>query len=674
MKYYLSTLLLTAMLFVACSPDKPIETPSAEAEFEWQADRFADIRVLRYQIPGFDKLSLKQKKFVYYLTEAGLSGRDIMYDSNYRHNLKIRKAFENIMTNFSGDKSTDDWKALSTYAKQMWFANGIHHHYSMNKFKPGFTRAYMESVLKASNASLDDASLTAIFDPNFDAKKVSLDAKGDLVKNSAVNFYGPDVTQKEAEAYYANLIDKSDLEPVSYGLNSKVVKNADGTISEKVWHADGMYGPAIKEMIKWLTLAMDVTENDKQREALGLLIEYYETGDLEKWDDYNILWSSTKDGDVDYITGFVEVYNDPLGYKGSYETIVQIKDFEASERMQVLANNVQWFEDNSTILDKHKKKNVVGVSYNVVNVAGESGDASPSTPIGVNLPNATWIRAKHGSKSVSLGNIVDAYDKASGPGMLKEFAHDEEEIARAQEHGELADKLATALHEVIGHASGQIEPGVGTPKQTLKSYSSTIEEARADIVALYYLMDPKLIELGLIPSLEVGKAEYDGFISNGLLKQLRRLEMGEQVEESHMRNRQLIASWVFEKGAADEVISKVERDGKIFYNINDYDKLRTLFGELLRELQRITSEGDYDAAQTLVETYGVKVDPTVHKQVLDRAEKLNIAPYSGFINPKLVPQTNDAGEITDIKVEYPHDFVGQMLEYAKKYSFLPSEN
>ena len=621
MKYSLSTLLLTVLLCFACNSDKPNaptkenHAATAESDFEWQVDRFADIRVLRYQIPGFDKLSLKQKKFVYYLTEAGLCGRDIMYDMNYRHNLKIRRAFENIVANYKGDKSDSNWTALTTYARQMWFANGIHHHYSMNKFKPGFDRDYMLGVMKDTNTSLDEASLKAIFDPTFDAKKVSLDASGDLVLNSAVNFYGPDVTQKDAEDYYAKQIDKSKDEPVSYGLNTKLVKDADGSISEKVWHANGMYGAAIKEMNKWLTLAMGVTENDKQRDALALLIEYYNTGDLAKWDDYNVLWSATKAGDIDYITGFVEVYNDPLGYKGSFETIVELKDFDASARMQVLAENVQWFEDNSTILDKHKKKDVVGVSYNVVNVAGESGDASPSTPIGVNLPNATWIRAKHGSKSVSLGNIVHAYDKASGPGLLKEFANDEEEVARAQEHGDLADKLATALHEVIGHASGQIEPEVGTPKETLKSYSSTIEEARADIVALYYLMDPKLIELGLISSLEVGKAEYDGFISNGLLKQLRRLEMGDQVEESHMRNRQLIAKWVFEKGQPDHVIGSEVRDGKIYYNINDYDKLRGLFGQLLTELQRMTSEGDYEAAQALVEDYGVKVDPVIHQQV-----------------------------------------------------------
>ncbi len=655
-------------------PDLEGTTSEKNGSFQWQADRFADLRILRYQVPGFDKLTLKQKKFVYYLVEAGLSGRDIMYDMNYRHNLKIRRAFESIVKNYKGERSGKDWEEMLVYGKRMWFSNGIHHHYSMNKFEPGFSRSYFETVLEESGANLDDEVLEAMFDPSKDGKKVSLDASKDLVLASAVNFYDPDITQKEVEDYYASVIDKTDAEPISYGLNSRVVRQPAGTVGEEVYNAEGLYGPAIKEMIRWLQKAMEVTENKKQKDALALLIEYYETGDLEKWDEYNVLWSATKEGDIDYITGFVEVYNDPMGYKGSYETIVQIKDFEASERMQVLAENAQWFEDNSTILDEHKKKNVVGVSYNVVNVAGESGDASPSTPIGVNLPNANWIRAKHGSKSVSLGNIINAYNSASGPGMTKEFAHDEEEVARAMAHGELADKLSTALHEVIGHASGQINPGVGTPKQTLKSFASTIEEARADIVALYFILDPKVVELGLMESLEVGQAEYDGYISNGLLKQLRRIEYGDQIEESHMRNRQLIAKWVYEKGAPDNVIEKVVRDGKIYYNITDYDKLRGLFGELLRELQRITSEGDYAAAQDLVESYGVEVDPEIHKQVLQRVSTLDIAPYSGFINPKLVPVMDDSGEISDITIEYPDDFVGQMLEYGEQYSFLPDTN
>lgn len=676
MKYSFSFLLAITLFIFGCQTGTEQNTDAQSApatgqdDFQWQVDRFADVRVLRYQVPGFDKLSLDQKKLVYYLTEAGLAGRDIMYAMNYRHNLAIRQAMEGIFRTYKGDRNSEEWNALETYAKRLWFANGIHHHYSMNKFIPGFSREYFEGLLAETNTTLDHEVVIAMFDPQVDAKKVSLDASKDLVQGSAVNFYAPEVTQAEVEAFYAKMIDKSDPEPIWYGLNSRVVKMADGTIAEEVYAADGLYGPAIREMISWIEKAKGVAENEKQAEAFQLLIEYYRTGDLEKWDEYNIAWCETTGGDVDYITGFVEVYNDPLGYKGSYETIVQIKDFDASARMKVLAENAQWFEDNSTILDKHKKESVVGVTYHVVTVAGESGDASPATPIGVNLPNANWIRAKHGSKSVSLGNIIDAYDKASGPGMLSEFAHDEEEIERGKKYGSLADKLSTALHEVIGHASGQIEPGIGTPKQTLKNYASTIEEARADIVALYFIMDPKMEELGLVPSMDVGKAEYDGFISNGLLKQLRRIEPGEQIEESHMRNRALIANWVYEKGQAENIISKVVRDGKVYFNIIDYQKLRGLFGELLTELQRITSTGDFAAAQKLVESYGVQVDPEVHAQVLARVEKLNITPYSGFVNPKLVPVTNGDGEITEVRVEYPDNFVDQMLEYGEKYSFL----
>ena len=675
--YYFLGVLSIVLVVASCNTDDSVKTGTNntqdKTEFKWQADRFADLRVLRYQIPGFDQLNLDQKKFVYYLTEAGLCGRDIMYDMNYRHNLTIRRAIEKIYKNYKGKREGSDWNAFSNYARRVWFSNGIHHHYSMNKFKPEFDRDYFSSLLSASGTELNEEVMEIIFNPKVDSKKVSLDANKDLVLNSAVNFYGPNVTQKDVEDYYESIIDMSDEEPIWYGLNSKVVKDKTGNVSERVYSAEGLYGPAIKAMIKWLKKAADVAENKEQKDALNLLIEYYQTGDLEKWDEYNVAWVNTKSGDIDYITGFVEVYNDPMGYKGSYETIVQIKDFDASKRMQVLAENAQWFEDNSTILDEHKKENVTGVSYNVVTVAGEAGDASPSTPIGVNLPNANWIRKTHGSKSVSLGNIINAYNKASGPGMLKEFAHDEEEIARVKEHGELADKLSTALHEVIGHASGQINPGIGTPKQTLKSYASTIEEARADIVALYFIMDQKMIDLGLIPSLDVAKAEYDNFISNGLLKQLRRLEPGDQIEESHMRNRQLIAKWALEKGAKENVIEEITRDSKLYYNITDYNKLRTIFGELLTELQRMTSEGDYDAAQNLVESYGVKVDLDVHNQVLDRVKDLDIAPYSGFINPRLVPVLED-DKISDIKIEYPDNFVEQMLEYGEKYSFLPNVN
>lgn len=667
--YFLLFALMTGSLY-QCKQATPETETITEEPFEWVADTVADLRILRYQVPGWDKLSLQQKKLVYYLNQAGLAGRDIIWDQYYRHNLAIRRALETIVANYTGDQTGADWQQFMSYAKRVWFSNGIHHHYSNDKFLPTFSREYLQQLLSATGATLSEEILTAMFDPNVDAKKVSLDAEGDLIVGSASNFYAPDITQAEVEAYYAKRINKKEKKAISHGLNSRMVRDQNGNLVEDIYKADGLYGPAIQEMIKWLTLAAGVAENEAQKNALELLIQYYQTGDLKTWDDYNIAWAQATEGDIDYITGFVEVYNDPLGYRGSFETIVQIKDFEASERMQVLSQNAQWFEDNSTISPEHKKANVVGISYNVVNVAGESGDASPSTPIGVNLPNANWIRELYGSKSVSLGNIIEAYDQASGPAILEEFAHDPEEMARVKEYGALGDKLSTALHEVIGHASGKLNDGVGTPKETLKSYSSTLEEARADIVALYFMLDPKLVELGLMPSLEVGKAEYDGFISNGLMKQLRRIEPGKDIEEAHMRNRQLIAAWVFEKGQPENVIEKVVRNGKTYFNITDYDKLRVLFGQLLQEIQRIKSEGDYFGGKALVETYGVKVDQALHQEVLDRVKPFNIPPYNGFIQPELVPELDAQGEIIDVKVTQPKDFIQQMLDYGKKYSFL----
>ncbi|MCB0649767.1 MAG: dihydrofolate reductase [Saprospiraceae bacterium] len=665
-----------ALLLVVLSACQPAtkegdEQTSAtdETAFNWNPENFSDKKIIRYQIPGFDKLSLQQKKLVYYLTQAGLSGRDIMYDMNYRHNLEIRKALDKIAADYKGDKNSEDWKKLVEYSKNVWFSNGIHHHYSTDKFIPEFSQKYFESVTNELGINLSAEALAAMFDPAIDNKKVNLDPDKGLLKGSAVNFYDPDITESEVDAFYASIMKKSDT-PISYGLNSKMVRTSNGGIREEVYKVDGLYGAAIEKIIYWLEKAKGVAENEKQAEAFGLLIDYYKTGSLEKWDEYNIAWVETTEGDVDYINGFIEVYNDPKGYRGSYETVVEITDFDASERMKVVADNVQWFEDNSTIMDEHKKKEVKGVTYKVVTVAGEAGDASPSTPIGVNLPNANWIRKDHGSKSVSLGNIIEAYEKASGPGMLAEFAYDEAEIERAKKYGSLADKLHTALHEVVGHASGQINPGVGTPKETMKSYASTLEEARADLVGLYFLMDEKLIELGLVEDMEVGKTAYDDYIMNGMMTQLRRIQPGKDIEESHMRNRQLVASWAFEKGKADNVVERVTRDGKTYFKINDYQKLRGYFGDLLREIQRIKSEGDYEAGRALVENYGVKVDQALHAEVLERAEKLNIPPYGGFINPKLVPITDANGEITDIKVEYPDDFTAQMLEYAKDYSFL----
>ena len=631
---------------------------------------FADIQILQYEVSGFERLSLQQKKLVYYLYEAGLSGRDMIWDQNYRHNLAIRSALENIWANYEGDRSNVEWNNFDVYIKRMWFSNGIHHHYSMDKFIPQFSRTYFEELLAETETELDTAIIDAMFDPAKDNKRVSLDASQDLILASASNFYGPDVTEADVESFYAEKMKAAGDHPVEFGLNSQLVKNENGDLEENVWKVGGMYNDAIAEVVKWLKLAQGVAENKAQGEALGLLIEYYETGDLNKWADYNIAWSQATEGDIDYIQGFVEVYGDPVGMRGSYESIVQINDFEASERMKVMADNAQWFEDNSPIMDEHKKSNVVGVSYKVVNVAGESGDASPSTPIGVNLPNSNWIRSEHGSKSVSLGNIVQAYNNAGGEGILNEFAHDQEEIDRTIKFGKIGSKMHTAMHEVIGHASGKLNPGVGTPKETLKNYSSTLEEARADLVALYYLLDEKLVDLGLIESLEVGKSEYDDYIRNGMMVQMRRLEKGADIEEAHMRNRQIVASWAFEKGQDENVIERIEREGKTYFEIHDYEKLRVIFGDLLKEIQRIKSEGDYEAGKNLVENYGVKVDTDLHQQVLDRAEALNIPPYNGFMNPILTPITDDNGEITDIKITQPESFGAQMLNYSENYGFL----
>ncbi len=654
-------------------PVKDDTTEKVSEEFDFNVEQFADIKILRYQIPGWDNLSLKEQKLVYYLTQAGLAGRDIMWDQNYRHNLKIRKALENVYSNYSGDKTSKDWMAFEEYLKRVWFSNGIHHHYSNDKLKPAFSKDYLNELLKVTSTKLDGVAFDVIFNDE-DSKKVN-QAKGvDNVALSAVNFYGPNVTNADVEKFYAAKKSPNPNQPLSYGLNSQLVKE-DGVLKERVYKSGGLYGSAIDEIVKWLEKAQGVAENKAQGDALGLLIQYYKTGDLQTWDDYNVAWTAATEGNVDYINSFIEVYNDPLGYRGSYETIVQINDFEMSKRMKVLSDNAQWFEDNSPLMDAHKKDNVVGVTYKVVTVAGEAGDASPSTPIGVNLPNANWIRKEVGSKSVSLGNIIEAYANSKGSGRLKEFVHDEEELQLEEKYGQLADKLHTALHEVIGHASGQLNPGVGETKETLKNYASTLEEGRADLVGLYYLYDSKLQDLGLVDDWKsVGKAAYDGYIRNGLMTQLVRLNLGDDVEEAHMRNRQWVSAWVFEKGKADNVIEKVTRDGKTYFNINDYDKLHELFGQLLRETQRIKSEGDYAAVEALVEGYGVKVDQAIHAEVLKRNEAYPDPPYSGFVNPVLVPEMDENGEITAIKVTQPAGFPEQMLEYSKTYSFLPEVN
>lgn len=682
----------------ACKPEPATQKPDAAAtqesageagaeddDFEYVADRFADAQILRYQVPGFEELDLQRKQLLYYLYEAALAGRDIAYDQKFAGNLAIRRTLEALIRDWQGDRQSEEFQALETYTKRVWFSNGIHHHYSGRKFTPSFSQAWFEEAVRSleptklplrEGESVDDFLKELgpmIFDPKLAAKRTNRDEGADPVADSANNFYGAGVSSAQVEEFYKGKIDPKDETPISWGLNSKLVLE-DGELVEKVWYAEGMYGPAIQEIVGWLVKARQVAESDAQRKTLEHLISYYQSGDLAKFDEYNIAWVGDTDSLVDTVNGFIEVYDDALGYRGSWESVVSIKDREASKRIATISGQAQWFEDNSPLIDAHKKKDVVGISAKVITVVVEGGDAAPTTPIGINLPNANWIRAKHGSKSVNLGNIVAAYDKAGeGNGKLEEFTFDEAELARAKQHGALAHKLHVDMHEVIGHASGQLEPGVGTPKETLKSYASALEEGRADLVGLYYIMDPKLVELGLMPSLEVGKAAYDSYIRNGLMVQLARLELGEQIEESHMRNRQLVAGWAYEQGKADKVIEKKVVDGKTYFVVNDYQKLRELFGQLLRELQRIKSQGDYEAGKSLIESYGVKVDRALHEEVLERYTALDIAPYSGFIQPKLVP-VMEGEEIVDVKIEYPEDFTAQMLEYADDHSFLPTWN
>lgn len=666
--------------------DLPTETVAIpDDDFVYATEQFADIKILRYKVPGFDELKDQQKELVYYLTQAALAGRDIMWDQNYKHNLCIRRTLENIVNSYSGDRNTEDYKNFMVYVKKVWFSNGIHHQYSNIKFTPGFSKEYFKELVKnsdqkefplAKGETVDKlvTKLTPIlFDPAVDAKKVNLDPAVDQVKNSAVNFY-EGVTQKEVEDFYTQMKPEDEKRPVSFGLNSKVIKEK-GKITERVWKVGAMYSPAIEKIVEWLEKASKVSENDNQKAAIDKLVEYYKTGDLKTFDQYSILWVKDTGSVVDVVNGFIEVYDDPLGKKGSFESVVSIKDFEASKRISAIGNAAQWFEDNAPLIDEHKKKNVTGISAKVINVVAESGDASPSTAIGINLPNANWIRTEHGSKSVQLGNIVYSYQMAAkGAPLLQEFAYSPEEISRSEKFDAYADVLHTDMHEVIGHASGKINDGIGNPDETLKSYASTLEEARADLVALYYLLDQKLIQLGVMKTLDVGKAGYDDYIRNGLMVQLTRLKLGEQLEEAHMRNRQLVALWVYEKGKAENVIEKKQKDAKTYFVVNDYEKLRKLFGELLREIQRIKSEGDYNAGKNLVETYGVKVDKELHKEVLDRYNKLNIPPYKGFINPQLRAVKNEYDKIINVEIEYPLSFSEQMLYYAREHSFLPTYN
>lgn len=674
-------LLIFLGFIMSCSTEKKQVIPD---DFKFYTESFADLRIQRYYVPGFDDLTLQQKELVYYLYEAALAGRDIIYDQNFKHNLYIRRSLEAIVNTYNGDRNTPDFQKFMTYVKRVWFSNGIHHHYSNKKILPEFSKEYFHELVANSDEykfplqndeHIDDLLKkldSLIFDPKVAEMKVNQADGVDLIKTSAVNFY-EDVTQKEVEDYYKKITDPNDPHPISYGLNSKMLKK-DGQIIERQWTTKKMYAPAIRKIVYWLEKAVEVAENDQQKKALQLLIEYYQTGDLKKWDEYNIEWVKDTNSVVDVVNGFIETYNDPLSYRATFESVVSIKDKEATKRIEAISKNAQWFEDNSPLMQEHKKKNVKGVSAKVITAVVESGDCSPSTPIGINLPNSNWIRKEHGSKSVNIGNIVYSYNKFSETsGVLQEFAYSKEEIERDKKFGALADDLHTDMHEVIGHASGQINPGVAEPHQTLKNYYSTLEEARADLVALYYLLDEKLIDIGVMPSLEVGKAAYDDYIRNGLMVQLARVKLGENIEEAHMRNRQLVAKWAFEKGAKENVIEKKQRDGKTYFVVNDYNKLRKLFGELLREIQRIKSEGDFNAGRNLVENYGVKVDPVLHKEVLERYQKLNIAPYAGFIQPKLVP-IKQGEKIIDVKIEYPEDFTKQMLEYDEKYSLLNTYN
>jgi dipeptidyl-peptidase-3 len=658
-------------------------TASYDTSFNVQGQSFADLQLLRYQVPGFNQLNLQQKQLSYYLYEAALAGRDIFYDQKSKYGILLRKTLEAMYGSYTGDKTTDDWKKFETYCGRFWFSNGNHHHYSNDKFMPECSSEYFTKVAKASDSTLfpknpgesTDAFLARIkpiiYDPKIEPKLVNLSPDVDNVKASSVNFY-ENVNQKEVEDFYSKFDSKGN-QP-EWGLNSKVEKDSAGNVVEKVWKSGGMYGAAIDKIIFWLEKAITVAEDDEQKTALQLLVQYYKTGNLHTWDDYNIAWVNDINSRIDVVNGFIEVYFDPLGKKGSWESVVSMKDLQATKIINAIASQAQWFEDHSPILPENKKKNVKGIIAKAITVIAEGGSATPSTPIGINLPNNEWIRKEHGSKSVALSNIVHSYNVASATsGMLDEFALNDSVKNRIRKWGDLSADLHTDMHEAIGHASGQINPGVETPDKTLKTYASALEEARADLVGLYYIMDPKLIEIGVMPSLEVGKAEYDSYMMNGLMTQLVRLKPGADLEEAHMRNRQLNAMWAYEHGKKDNVVEFVKKNGKTYVKINDYNKLRNLFGQLLREIQRIKSEGDYNAGKNLIENYGVKVNHALHKEVLERYKKLNIKPYKGFIQPELVP-VMDGDKITDVKLEYPTNFFDQMMEYGKKYSFLPVNN
>ena len=667
MKAFRTMILLlgTAAALSACQTS----VRKAPTDFKYTIDSFADLKVMRYQVPGWENLTLRQKEYAYHLAEAAKYGRDILWDQNCKENLRVRHAVENILENYQGDRSSADFQAFTEYAKRLFFSNGIHHHYAEDKFFPACSQTYFSELLSAVGIH-DEDLVDVIYNPSRYPQRRSTETSGDLVKLSSVNFY-EGVSREEVENYYALLVDPEDPEPVSYGLNTKVVKDADGTIRELPWKIGGIYSPALEKICDELLKAQAVAENDIQQRALGLLVEYYRTGDLRKWDEFNIEWVKDTIGTVDFINGFIEDYNDPLGRKASWEGYVNIKDFAASQRTETLSANAQWFEDHSPVDPRFRKEKVKGVSAKVINAVCLAGDSYPSTPIGINLPNADWIRKEHGSKSVTIANITHTYDlsaQESPKSTLAEFAYSQEEIDLAKKWGTVADEIHTDLHECLGHASGQLLPGVSAT--AMGEYASALEEARADLFGLYYTADPKMVELGIMPAPEAYKAEYDNYIRNGLMVQFTRVELGRPNTEAHMQNRKLVAEWCYEKGAADRVIEKKVKDGKTYFVVNDYVKLRELFARLLAEIQRIKSEGDYQAGKNLIETYAVHIDPALHKEVKERYEALELKPYGGFINPEIKPVFNASGEVTDYEIVYTDDYLGQMLEYGRKYGTL----
>ncbi len=690
MKYriFLAAGLLACGAASAQKPAQPLAADKSKApDFKVEAESFADLQALRYEVPGFSTLSAKQKELAYYLYEAALSGRDIIYDQKSKWGLTMRKTLEAMWENGergnSARTSPDDWKQFQEYCGRFWFSNGNHHHYGNEKFVPGCSVAFFEKLVRTTppqrlpmeRGETMDAFWTRVrayfYSMDLEPKLVDLRPDIDNIAASSVNFY-EGVPQAEVEKFYERFDTKGDAP--SWGLNSKLMRGESGRLEERVWKSGGMYGAAIDRITYWLNKAVQVAENPQQRKSLELLVKYYRTGDLKVFDEYSIAWVADTASRIDVVNGFIEVYNDPIGKKGSYEAVVSIKDLEATKRISAIAKEAQWFEDNSPLMPQHKKRAVKGITAKAITVIVESGDAAPTTPVGINLPNADWIRKEHGSKSVSLSNIIASYNVVSAKGgVLNEFALNAAVRDRIKKWGALGSDLHTDMHECIGHASGQINPGVENTDKTLKNYASTLEEARADLVALYYAIDPKLVEIGVAPTIEVGKAEYDSYMMNGMMTQLTRLKLGDNIEEAHMRNRQLNAMWAYEKGKKDNVVQFVKRDGKTYVQVNDYNRLRNIFGQLLREIQRIKSEGDYKAGKDLVETYGVKVDQALHSEVLARYAKLDVKPYRGFIQPRLAP-VMDGTRVTDVKVEYPTSFYRQMLEYGKQYAFLPAMN